>query len=104
MTVTINVIVVVTLRLVVIMIIMHHFMSIIVAKIFSRAFIFIVGVRIVVIGITLVTMVGRIAGHLYILPCIIITWEINREYVTGWSFFRCAAPVPRLFLFEHNIA
>jgi hypothetical protein len=55
----------------------------------------------VVIGITLVTKVGRITGHLYIFPC---TWEINREYVTGWSFVRCAAPVPRLFFFKHNIA
>jgi hypothetical protein len=66
MTVTIIMIVVVTLRLVVIMIIMHRVMSIIVANIFSHACIFIVGVRIVVIGITLVTMVGRITGHLYI--------------------------------------
>jgi hypothetical protein len=104
MTVTTIVIVIVTLRLVVIMIIMHCVMSIIVAKIFSHACIFIVGVRIVVIGITLVTMVGHIARHLYILPCIIVTWEINREYETGWSFIRCTAPVPRLFFFKHNIA
>ena len=104
-TVTIILIVIVTMHLIVDIIteISARVMRVIIS-ITLQPMRFVVSVSTMVITTISVTLVVRLANHLDVLPCIIISWKFSREYVTVWSIVGCCAPIPRLVFFKHNIA
>ena len=99
--VTIILIVIITMRLIVE--ISARVVRVVVA-ITLRPMHVVVGVGTMMITSIVVTLVGRLANHLDVLPCIIISRKFNCEYVTVWSIVGCCTPIPYLVFFKHDVA